>query len=116
MDFFGKVEVIPGLFANGELTLGENLADHGGVRIALQALKDYQNSADLKEFFLGFAAGWAGSIKEEEIKRRTIEDVHSLGTVRVNACLPHFDEWYEAFDITESDPMYIPKEKRLSIW
>ena len=118
VNFWNSIEILPGLNANGELSLGENLADHGGVRIALEAWKKYGDGTKegLQEFFLAYSANWAGSIKEEEMRRRTIEDVHSLGEKRVNACLQHFDEWYEAFDITESDPMYIPKENRLNIW
>ena len=117
VNFWNNVEALPGVKANGELSLGENLADHGGVRIALEALKRILTSKeDIREFFLAYSANWAGSIKEEEAKRRVIEDVHSLGRNRVNECLCHFDEWYEAFDINEKDKMFIPKENRLSIW
>jgi putative endopeptidase len=117
VSYWNNVEVLPGVKANGELSLGENLADHGGVRIALEALKRILTSKeDIREFFLAYSANWAGSIKEEEAKRRVIEDVHSLGRNRVNDCLCHFDEWYEAFDVNEKDKMFIPKENRLSIW
>lgn len=115
--YWNNLEVLPGLNANGELSLGENLADHGGVRIALEAFKKLNPTKDdIREFFISYSANWAGSIKEEEIRRRTIEDEHSLGEKRVNACLQHFDEWYEAFSIKEGDPMFIKKEDRLSIW
>ena len=118
VEYWDNVKVLPDLNANGKLSLGENLADHGGVRIALEAWKRFGDGTEegLREFFLAYSANWAGSIKEEEMKRRVIEDVHSLGKNRVNDCLCHFDEWYEAFDITKEDEMFIPKENRLSIW
>ena len=118
VEYWDNVKVLPDLNANGKLSLGENLADHGGVRIALEAWKKFGDGikSGLREFFLAYSANWAGSIKEEEMRRRVIEDVHSLGRNRVNNCLCHFDEWYEAFDITEEDEMFIPKENRLSIW
>ena len=115
VEYWNNIEVLPGLNANGELSLGENLADYGGVRIALEALKA-SGEKDLQEFFLAYSANWAGSIKEEEMRRRVIEDVHSLGKNRTNNCLCHFDEWYEAFDIREGDKMYIPKDERLNMW
>lgn len=124
-DFFNGIEVLPGLKANGALTLGENLADHGGLMVAFNALRKAMEETPLEtkdgftpeqRFFLSYANVWAGNIRDEEIRRRTKSDPHSLGRWRVDGALPHIDMWYEAFGITEQDPMFIPKEERVKIW
>jgi len=124
-DFFNGIEVLPGLMANGQLTLGENMADHGGLQVAFQAFKNATKDAPLEErdgftpeqrFFLAYAGVWAANIRDEEIRNRTKSDPHALGRWRVNGALPHIDAWYEAFGITESDPMFVPKEQRVNIW
>ena len=129
-DFFNKIEVLPGLFANGQLTLGENMADHGGLQVAFQAFQNAKAAAPEtsaeetsasrftpeQRFFLAYAGVWAGNIRDEEIRNRTKSDPHALGRWRVNGALPHIDAWYEAFGITESDPMYVPKAERVTIW
>ncbi len=124
-DFFNKIEVLPGLYANGQLTLGENMADHGGLQVSFQAFKNATKDAPLKEedgftpeqrFFIAYAGVWAGNIRDEEIRNRTKSDPHALGRWRVNGALPHIDAWYEAFGITESDPMFVPKANRVTIW
>ena len=125
VDFFNQIEVLPGLMANGELTLGENIADHGGLQIAYQAFKSATKDAPLAEvdgftpeqrFFLAYSGVWAGNIRDEQIRVYTKSDPHSLGRWRVNGALPHVNAWYEAFGITESDPLYLAPEKRVSIW
>ena len=124
-DFFAGIEVLPGLNANGRLTLGENLADHGGLQVAWYAYKNATKRNPLpvidgltadQRFFLAYAGVWAGNITEAEIRNRTKSDPHSLGRWRVNGALPHIDMWYEAFNVKDGDKMYIPKEKRLSLW
>ena len=124
-DFFSAIEVLPGLNANGHLTLGENLADHGGLQVAWAAfqnaikdnpLTDADGFTPAQRFFIAYAGVWAGNITEEEIRNRTKNDPHSLGRWRVNGALPHIDAWYEAFGITPDDKMYIPKGQRLSLW
>ena len=124
-DFFSAIEVLPGLNANGRLTLGENLADHGGLQVAFAAFKNATKENPLADvdgltpeqrFFLAYAGVWAGNINDEEIRNRTKSDPHSLGRWRVNGALPHIDAWYEAFNITPEDKMYIPKEERLPLW
>lgn len=124
-DFFNQIEVLPGLFANGQLTLGENMADHGGLQVAFQAFKNATAAAPLttadgltpeQRFFIAYAGVWAGNIREEEIRNRTKSDPHALGRWRVNGALPHIDAWYDAFHITESDPMFVPKADRVTIW
>ena len=125
VDWFDAIEVLPGLHANGELTLGENIADHGGLQVAFQAFRNATRNAPLEKidgftpeqrFFLSYANVWAANIREEQIRFLTQMDVHSLGRWRVNAALPHIDSWYEAFGIQEGDPMYLVPEKRASIW
>lgn len=124
-DFFSGIKVLPDLNANGRLTLGENLADHGGLQVAWYAYKNATKSSPLpvidgmtadQRFFLAYAGVWAGNITEAEIRNRTKSDPHSLGRWRVNGALPHIDMWYEAFGIKEGDKMFIPKENRLSLW
>ena len=124
-EFHNKIEVLPGLYANGSLTLGENMADHGGLMVSFQAFKNATSAAPLKEidgftpeqrFFLAYANVWAQNIRDEEIQKRVKSDPHQLGKWRVNGQMPHMDAWYEAFGITEKDPMFVPKAKRVTIW
>ena len=124
-DFFSSIEVLPGLNANGKFTLGEHLADHGGLEVAYNAYKNATSKKSLKSkdgltadqrFFLAYAGVWAANITEEEIRDRTKSDPHSLGRWRVNGALPHIDAWYSAFNVQPTDEMYIPKEKRLKLW
>jgi len=124
-DFFSAIEVLPGLNANGRLTLGENLADHGGLQVAWAAYKNATKREKLADkdgltadqrFFHAYAGVWAGNITEAEIRNRTKSDPHSLGRWRVNGALPHIDAWYEAFGVKEGDKMFIPKSERLDLW
>ncbi len=124
-DFFDNIEVLPGLKCNGQLTLGENMADHGGLQVAYQAFKNATKDAPLTDeggftpdqrFFLAYAGVWASNVRDEEIRNRTKGDPHALGRWRVNGQLPHIDAWYDAFGITESDPMFVPKAERVDIW
>lgn len=122
---FNKVEIQPGLMANGAATLGENIADQGGLRIAYTAL---QNSFGGKHpepidgftaeqrFYLAYATLWAQNITPQEEQRLTLLDVHSLGRNRVNATLRNIDTFFEAFGIKEGDAMYRPESERVIIW
>lgn len=123
-DFFDAIEVLPGLHANGRMTLGENLADHGGLQLAWTA---YHNAVETppatidgftadQRFFLSYANIWAQNITDAELRLRTTSDVHSQGRWRVNGALPHIDAWYDAFGIKEGDKLFIPKERRLQLW
>lgn len=121
--FFDKIEIAPGVHANGEFTLGENLADYGGVTVSYTAYKNFgtpSNTAlDLTpdmRFFVAYAGVWAGNIRQDEKLRRTKVDEHSLGRNRVNGILPQIDAWYDAYNITESDKMYLAPDKRVKIW
>ncbi|MDD7242400.1 MAG: M13 family metallopeptidase [Bacteroidaceae bacterium] len=124
-DYHDSIEVLPGLHSNGSLTLGENMADHGGLMVAYQAfvnataqapLSDKDGFTPAQRFFLAYANVWGQNIRDEEIRKRVKSDPHSLGKWRVNGQMPHMDAWYEAFGITEQDPMFVPKEKRVTIW
>ncbi len=123
--FHDSIEVLPGLHANGSLTLGENMADHGGLMVAFQAFKNATKDAPLPDidgftpeqrFFLAYANVWGQNIRDEEIQKRVKSDPHQLGMWRVNGQMPHIDAWYEAFGITEDDPMFVPKAERVTIW
>ncbi len=124
-DFFDAIEVAPGTKANGKFTLGENIADHGGLQVSFQAFRNATKNAPLakvdgftpeQRFFLSYANVWAGNIRPEEILVLTKSDPHSLGRWRVNGALPHIQAWYDAFGIKETDPMYVKPENRVSIW
>lgn len=125
VDYFDNIVVIDTVKANGTYTLGENIADHGGLQVSYNAfLKTKESQTDetidgftpKQRFFLSYATLWGGNVRDAEILRLTKIDPHSLGKWRVNGALPHIDAWYDAFDIKESNAMYLPKEKRASIW
>lgn len=124
-DFFSNINVLPDLKANGRFTLGENLADHGGLQVAFYAYKNATAKKPLKEkdgftadqrFFLAYAGVWGQNITEEEIRNRVKNDPHALGEWRVNGALPHIDMWYDAFGVKDTDKMFIPKKERLDLW
>ena len=123
---FDNITVYGDTKANGRYTLGENIADQGGLLVAKQA---YENSLKGKKqpgpidgftgdqrFYLGYAALWAQNIRPEEMLRLTKLDPHSLGRNRVNATLRNIEDFYHAFDIKEDDPMYMAPEERVVIW
>ncbi len=126
---FNRIEVAPGVHANGAFTLGENIADHGGLQVAYLAfclneeakpaserLQERDGFTPAQRFFLAYANVWAGNIRPEEILNRTKSDPHSLGRWRVNGALPQINAWYEAWNVTPESPMYIKPEDRVSIW
>lgn len=122
---FDAIEVAPGTHANGRFTLGENIADQGGLRVAHTA---YHNSLGGNEgetidgftpdqrFYLAYANVWAGNIREAEILQRTKTDPHSLGRWRVNATLRNIEPFFAAFGIEEGQPMFRPAAERVVIW
>ncbi|MFC2309155.1 MAG: M13 family metallopeptidase [Bacteroidota bacterium] len=127
VDWFNGIEVIKGTFANGKFTLGENIADNGGVNISFvamqKAIKEGQvNGGEMdgysaaERFFISYAQVWAGNVRDEEIVRLTKEDPHSLGRWRVNATLPHINAFAETYKLKEGDKMYLAPEKRALIW
>jgi len=116
---FESLEVLPGLKCNAGLTLSENLADYGGLKIAYNACKEVCRSFGWewdRRFFISFAVCWAGVATEEFIRNLTLNNEHSINYIRVNGTLPLFDEWYDAFKVTENDPLYIEPERRAKIW
>lgn len=124
-DWFDGIEVLPGIKANGKLTLGENIADHGGLTVALEAFREICSKnpgktemglTPLQRFFVAYACTWAENCRDELVLQLTKSDEHSLSRLRVNGALPHIDEWYEAFGITEKDSMYIAPRNRVRIW
>ena len=106
---FNAIEILPGLFADGKFSLGENIADQGGLRLAFTGLTDYAWAEGRPEdidgftgeqrFYIGYATLWAQNITDQEKERLTKVDVHSLGRNRVNATLRNIQSWYDAFDI-----------------
>ena len=121
---FDSIEVLPGTHANGRFTLGENIADQGGLRVAYTAMKMAQNGVEPapvdgftaeQRFYLGYAALWAQNVRDEEIARLTKIDEHSLGKWRVDATVKNLGTFYEAFGITDG-LMYLPPEQRVVIW
>lgn len=125
IDFFNKVETLPGMRANGELTVGENIADHGGLKIAYQALQNAMKEQPLADkdgftpeqrFYLSYATIWAQNTREELLRQYNKTDPHSPARQRVNCALPHIDTWYKAFGITRRDPLFVPKKERVDVW
>ena len=124
-NFFSNIKVLPDLNANGRFTLGENLADHGGLEVAFAAFQNVNKKEKLpvidgltpeQRFFIAYSGVWAGNITEKEIRSRTKSDPHSLGQWRVNGALPHINAWYEAFGVKEGDALFLPESKRLKLW
>lgn len=123
---YSKIIVLDSLHANGTFTLGENIADQGGLQVSYLAFKTALRTTPNPEkidgftpeqrFFLSYSNVWAGNVRDKEIIRRTQTDPHSLGKWRVNGALPNIDAWYEAFNIKPGDPMYIAPEKRAIVW
>ena len=128
---FNKIVVLPAkdgqpaVMADGALSLGENIADQGGLRVAYTAfqnsLKDKGEPAPIdgftaaQRFYLSYATIWGQNIRDEEAARLTKTDVHSLGKNRVNATLRNVQTFYDAFAITDG-AMYLPEEERVVIW
>lgn len=126
VNFFDNIVVLDTVHANGRFTLGENIADQGGLQVSWQA---YQNTLKDKEilapiddftaaqrFFLSYATVWAGNIRDAEILRLTKMDPHALGKWRVDGALPQIDAWYDAFAVTPENKLYVAKENRVAIW
>ena len=122
-DFFNNILVAPDTHANGEFTLGENLADYGGITVAYTAYTKFGNRSDVKDgltdaqrFFIAYAMTEAGHVRDAEVLRLTKMDEHSLSRWRVNGILPHIDAWYDAFGITDKNRLYVAPENRVKIW
>lgn len=123
---YDKIVVLDSLHADGRYTLGENIADQGGLLVSYQAYMNTLKGKDVptdidgftysQRFYIGYANLWAQNLRPQEIMRRTKTDVHSLGKWRVNAALRNIEDFYTAFDIKEGDAMYLAPEERINIW
>ena len=122
---FDSVQVLPGLMANGRLSLGENIGDHGGLSIAFTAMRNALAGRNVglidgftpeQRFYLSYAAIWAQNITDEEKARLTKLDVHSLAENRVNVSVRNFQSFFDAFGVEEGDPMWRPESERVHIW
>ena len=122
---FNEVEIVPGVMANGQYTLGENIGDHGGLSIAYTAMENavagkkdpmIDGFTRAQRFYLSYGAIWAQNIRDEEKVRLTNMDVHSLAVNRVNVSVKNFQTFFDAFDIHEGDKMFRPEEERVHIW
>ncbi len=122
---FDSVEVVPGVHANGQLSLGENIGDHGGLSISFTAMQNANAGKNIglidgftpeQRFYLSYGTIWAQNITDEEKVRLTKLDVHSLAVNRVNVSLRNFQTFFDAFGIKEGDPMWRPESERVHIW
>lgn len=128
---FDEVEVLPGLMANGQYTLGENIADQGGLRVAMTAFLDSQKKKGvdittddalidgldpIQVFYMNYANLWAQNVRDAQKRQLTMGDVHSLGENRVNVTLRNIEPFFKAFEIQEGDKMYRPESERIIIW
>ena len=123
---FNQFDVAPGMKADGRFTLGENIADLGGLNIAYTAVQkawkeqvpaeNLEGFSPRQRFFLGYAHLWAQNVTEKEILRRTKTDPHSLGRLRVLGPLRNMPEFHAAFGVTEGAAMFLPEGERARIW
>jgi len=125
VDQFSGYKVLDSLHVNGKATLGENIADLGGIVLGLDAFKKTKQYKEgklingltpLQRFFLGYAIGWLGQMRDEELAQRINTDVHAPGFLRVNGPFSDIPEFYAAFGIKKGDPMWLAPEKRVKIW
>lgn len=125
VESFGKFEVLPGVKVNGELTLGENIGDNGGLNISFRALQNSMKEYPLavkdgftpeQRFFLSWARVWASNASPQVLDYLVKSDPHSPNEARVNAALSHIDAWYKAFNVKKGDKLFLPKNKRAHIW
>lgn len=124
--YFNSFEALPGVHINGELTIGENIADLGGLTLAYHALKRSLEGKPepakidgftwQQRFFISWAQVWHNNIKDEELRNRLQTDPHSPARYRINGPLKHINEFYEAFGVNEGDKMWIPADQRILIW
>lgn len=123
--YFNSIEILPGLYVDGNLTLGENIADQAGLIFAYRAMQNIaKNDSPIlidgfsseQRFFMAYAGVWASAYSENEIRRRLVQDPHQIGYWRVNGTLPNIEEWYNAFNVKPADSLYLRPENRIRIW
>lgn len=122
---FNEYEPIKGYHINGKATLGENIADLGGILLGIEAFKkteQYKKNDTLsgmtpmQRYFMGYALGWLGQISDEQLRNRLLTDVHSPAKYRVNGPFVDVDEFYTTFNIKPASPMYRADSLRVRIW
>ncbi len=122
---YSQEEPLPGIHVNGRLTLGENIADIGGVALAIDAFKTTEayrsgkliaGQTPMQRFFLAHAFAFAGNIRPETLRNRLLSDTHSPMPQRINVVLRNIDEFHETFGTKPGDPMWLPPEQRVKIW
>jgi putative endopeptidase len=125
VEHFDEFPILDTLHVNGKLTLGENIADLGGLNVAFDGLMMSMQDetpglidgfTPEQRFFLAYAQLWRQNITDKELMNRLKEDVHSPGIARVNGAVANMDRFYLAFDITPDDPLYVDEAKRAHIW
>ena len=127
IDQYARFEPLPGIPINGELTMGENIADLGGVSLAFEALerrladgrtpdRPIDGFTPRQRFFISYGQIWRGTIRDEELRRRLTTDPHSPGHYRVNGVLANLPEFWKAFDVAPGSPMRQPEDRRVTIW
>jgi len=124
--YFNNIVILDTMHADGQFTLGENIADNGGLNVSFAAMKKAQRKGKIQKtvdgftaeqrFFLSYGLIWANNIRPEEIVNRTQTDEHSLARWRVNGALPHIDAFYDAFDVKKGDTLYLNPKERVRIW
>jgi putative endopeptidase len=122
---YSAFEPLPGLHVNGSLTLGENIADLGGVTLALDAYRASLHGAPApvldgltgeQRVFLGWAQAWRGRVTDDYVKQQVVSDPHSPRRFRVNGPLRNVDAWYTAFDVKPGESLYVAPANRVHIW
>ena len=123
---YDAYEPIPGVHIKGHLTLGENLADLGGMETAYAAYRRYVSrhgeppvidgyTGD-QRFFIAFAQAWQGKERDDALRAQLLSDSHSPEKYRVNGVVRNLDPWYKAFNVKPGDAMYLPPEQRVHVW
>ena len=123
---YNDYEPIPGTHINGQLTLGENLGDLGGIEAAYQAYQRYvaqhgeppviDGLTGDQRFFLAYAEAWRSKRREGALRQQLLTDPHSPPQFRVNGIVRNVDAWYKAFDVKPGDKLYLPPEERVHVW
>ena len=122
---YSALEPLPGVHINGDLTMGENIADLGGLTLALdayrrslggQAAPVIDGVSGDQRVFLGWAQAWCGKLRDDAIRKQVVSDPHSPRKFRVNGVVRNIDAWYAAFDVQPGDKMYVPPAERVRIW
>jgi putative endopeptidase len=122
---YSKFEPLPGAKVNGALTMGENIADLGGLTIALDAYRASLKGAPAstidgltgeQRVFLGWAQAWRGKLRDDAVRKQVVSDPHSPRQYRVNGVVRNIDSWYDAFDVKKGQKLFIDAKERVRIW